>query len=674
MTTYQYQKLTEPDAIRLISLQPSGDLDSPLHCTLLHTTLAKCHNNLLDKYTALSYVWGDPARSQLVRVDNEVMYLTESLNSALRHLRDAHKNRLIWADAICINQDDIDERNQQVKQMGLVYRQANHTVIYLGKGTPETKLFLNVLQSKDTVDYFASLSSSISIARQRLNAEVEEAAREWILSRPWFKRVWILQELVLSQDPWIQCGTSFARWSSLYSHISEIAKQRSLKPEEEIVEHMGNLHLQNRLDGGVEDLPPFASRLYNILKSRKGFGVTDPRDMLFANLGLIGHAVEDEDKLSNLILVNYQKNEGQVYGDLARYFLENLGFSSIFSLLDLNEKRKESQAPSWTPDWTTRPPSEFSRLSDVLAYDLGDVHGPNSIWASQSRVLVCGATCLGEVQELTAVIDQSLSPQIARGFSELLQKGPVLEEDLYRFIKSAFNEMYQKWRHLLGASIPDPARVLQILEDRYYNRDDNLRRRVKRTIRDKKWRYDIAWGHQEHLITRDIFTTISALMYDLNYQKVDLRLIYEKPRPWSGMIDKTRSSSLIRNQSLLAQLVFSSFVTDGPNPFYSRRIATLSKGYIALVPGATKIGDVVSMPINDRDPFPLVLRACPTIDEGLDTEIRQQVGELDDSIPSVEHVKVIGECFVQEWMHGGDPYLYEEASYVEAQYQLLAIH
>ena len=103
MTTYQYQKLTEPDAIRLILIQPSEDLETPVSCSLLCTSLSECHNNVIDKYTALSYVWGNPARSQMVSVNGEAMYITQSLNSALRHLRDAHRSRLIWADAICIN-------------------------------------------------------------------------------------------------------------------------------------------------------------------------------------------------------------------------------------------------------------------------------------------------------------------------------------------------------------------------------------------------------------------------------------------------------------------------------------------------------------------------------------------------------------------------------------------
>jgi hypothetical protein len=73
-TTYQYQKLIEPDTIRLILLYPSPDLDSPLHCNLLSTSLARCHNDLTKNYTALSYVWEDPTRSYPITVDGEPMY------------------------------------------------------------------------------------------------------------------------------------------------------------------------------------------------------------------------------------------------------------------------------------------------------------------------------------------------------------------------------------------------------------------------------------------------------------------------------------------------------------------------------------------------------------------------------------------------------------------------
>jgi hypothetical protein len=669
MTTYQYQKLTESDAIRLIQLQPSIDPDSPLDCTLLYTSLTRCHNNLIDKYTALSYVWGDPARSRLIKVNNDPMYITASLESALRHLRGRHRPRLVWADAICIDQDDPEERNQQVNQMGWVYRQANHTVIYLGEGTPETSLFLEALQSKSPVDWKPPHFRRGSIERVRdvLGSEVEVAARAWIVGRPWFKRVWILQELVLSKDPWIQCGTSATRWACLYSHVFDISLKRLLKPEERIVHSMGRLHLEHRsLEWAENETLRFANRLYYLLKSRKGFGVTDPRDMLFANLGLVGHAIEHESKLSHLIMVDYQKNEAEVYSDLARYFIESFDDFRIFALLDPNEKRCGSEAPSWAPDWVSEPPSQYSRLSDELNYQhkYGDNHW---VWASQSRVLVCGGRFLGEVQALGPIIDQSLCPQIARDFSELLQRDRVLRRDLCQFMKSAFEQTYQKWRHWLVPWIPFPKRSLKWIQEQLANEEASEEIWLRRAITEDR-AIDSEMDDQEILIARDIRDTLLNLA-SINQKRLsdaDIRYLSEEPWSWNGKIYPRGEDSSWRIQSLMAQLVFSSFITDGPNLFYSRRIARLGNNLLALVPGSTRIGDIVSLPIQHYYPVPLVLRhSLAQIDGDLDVEIRQRIDgsarespwavwvnlELLRRAVAIEHLTIVGECSVEGWMH-----------------------
>ena len=670
MTTYRYQKLTEPDAIRLIVLQPSEDLGTPLDCSLLRTSLSECHNNVIDKYTALSYVWGDPTLSQVVRVDDQAMYITQSLNSALLHLRDAHRHRLIWADAICINQDDIDERNQQVKQMGLVYQQANHTVIYLGEGTSETSMFLKMLQSKATVGYFASLSGNVDVSVKSLDTGLEDAAREWILSRPWFRRVWILQELVLSQDPWIQCGTSSARWSSFHSHICEVEAKRSLGPAEKIAQNMGNLHLQYRLNDENEE-PTYARRLYELLKSRKGCGVTDARDMLFANLGLVSYSIEDKDQFLSLITVNYAKTKEQVYVDLAVYLLEKLPDFRMFSLLDPSETSSDSPMPSWVPDWASGPPSEFSRISDVLAYDHFTNFNRHFEWGPQG-VLVCKGEWLGRVEQLTPIMDQPLCPQIARGFSDLLQTGLFSENDLYQFLKSAFTETYQKWRHMLTTFIPDPARVLRAFEEWIVNQEDSLFSAFQTPLADDKWPYDSKMDHEEYLLAKDIREIMFYLCYYLNSREADLRVLCESPWTWNGAVFS--SSYEISIQSMMAHIVFSSFVTNGPNLFFSRRLARLNNNFIALVPGATSIGDTISMPVRSGVVVPIVLRTCTTKnDTGLDRDIRRYLKgkSLTGDDIAIKHHTVVGECLVQEWMHFHKPASY---GYSSDRYHILAIH
>jgi hypothetical protein len=380
--------------------------------------------------------------------------------------------------------------------------------------------------------------------------------------------------------------------------------------------------------------------------------------MLFANLGLVSHAPEYEDDL----MVDYQKNEAKVYSDLARYFLKNLNDFRIFALLDPIEKRCESETPSWAPDWVSGPPSQYSRLSDELKYRVNPA-ASLSFLVSQSRVLVCGGRFLGEVQALGPIIDQSLCPQIARDFSELLQRDRVLVRDLYQFMKSAFEQTYQKWRHWLVPWIPDPKRILKWIQEHFPNEEAWLKRGGA-----PFWPIDSEMDDQEILIAKDIESTLIALanIHLVRLSDADIRYLSEEPWSWNGKIHPRVEHSSWQIQSLMAQLVFSSFITDGPNLFYSRRIARLGNNLLALVPGSTRIGDIVSLPMKDFFSVPLVLRhSLAQIDGDLDVQIRQRIGagshkelpwpvsmsmDLLRGAQVIEHLTIVGECFVEGWM------------------------
>jgi hypothetical protein len=266
-----------------------------------------------------------------------------------------------WYDALCINQDNIQERNQQVRQMASVYSVAHYTVIFLGEGTSEATRFLDILQSNASKHGDLVSGSHLAEGLTDLSNNIEEPALQWILSRPWFRRVWTFQELVLSRDPWIQCGTSLTRWRTLRIRIN--TSGRESREEEKIFRSMSKLHLEH-LSGLFEEVKPLdeqyflfearsitAEKLFDLLASRKGFGVSDPRDMLFANVGLVPNSSSNHDQTLHLIAVDYEKDEVQVYIDLARYFLENLG-DMVFSLLD-SRPRLRKDLPSWVPDWTS---------------------------------------------------------------------------------------------------------------------------------------------------------------------------------------------------------------------------------------------------------------------------------------------------------------------------------
>lgn len=108
---YCYEKLTDIGAIRLIVLQPAVEPTAPLYCALISTNLCTCEYNLIDNYTALSYVWGNAAERGTIDIGGKVLDITASLELALRHIRDPLRTLHVWADGICINQTDIEEKN-----------------------------------------------------------------------------------------------------------------------------------------------------------------------------------------------------------------------------------------------------------------------------------------------------------------------------------------------------------------------------------------------------------------------------------------------------------------------------------------------------------------------------------------------------------------------------------
>ncbi|ORY12590.1 heterokaryon incompatibility, partial [Clohesyomyces aquaticus] len=131
----------------------------------------------LPKYEALSYVWGDTNNSRSIQCNESSLTVTESLYSALNSLRRQEEARLMWIDAICINQDDLEERSLQVTLMREIYLRSNAVIVWL---SPEQK---NTKAAWETIQHIDSLN----------NVDVcSEIAR--ILRLPWFTRSWVVQE------------------------------------------------------------------------------------------------------------------------------------------------------------------------------------------------------------------------------------------------------------------------------------------------------------------------------------------------------------------------------------------------------------------------------------------------------------------------------------------------
>lgn len=144
MEHYQYTALvTEEKSFRLMRLLAGCSTD-PLKCELFDKYL----NNpisLID-YDALSYAWDSRDMPLNMQVDGALLPVTANLFNAVSALRIAGEDRILWIDAICINQNDKKERGHQVRQMASIYRTARAVVVWLGLATPYTDTILDKLK------------------------------------------------------------------------------------------------------------------------------------------------------------------------------------------------------------------------------------------------------------------------------------------------------------------------------------------------------------------------------------------------------------------------------------------------------------------------------------------------------------------------------------------------
>jgi hypothetical protein len=124
---YQYATLPDDHSIRMLTLQ-AGVPGDPL-CGKLEFFNINCG----DQYETISYTWGELDRGSEMICDNGVIEITSSLESALSRLRLKERERRLWVDQVCINQDDKEERSQQVQFMNRIYENALHVLVWLGE-------------------------------------------------------------------------------------------------------------------------------------------------------------------------------------------------------------------------------------------------------------------------------------------------------------------------------------------------------------------------------------------------------------------------------------------------------------------------------------------------------------------------------------------------------------
>jgi len=210
---YIHVPLQTPDSIRVLELLP-GTPDSALLCRIF--AIPRTHADI--EFEAISYVWGSsvPACYLCEVESNSWLRITRNLYLALKALRYADRNRIIWADAICINQSDNDEKSHQVGNMGSIYETASMVVVWLGN-VDFSESFKSLERPPRASD------SDITIAKVEPNGLLDNVmvAVLRIVGTQWFTRLWIIQEFVLARDVQIWAGDQHINYKTLESAMAK---------------------------------------------------------------------------------------------------------------------------------------------------------------------------------------------------------------------------------------------------------------------------------------------------------------------------------------------------------------------------------------------------------------------------------------------------------------------
>ncbi|CAO2653375.1 Nn.00g027860.m01.CDS01 [Neocucurbitaria sp. VM-36] len=215
-STYSYTRLPKGRYTRVVLLQPARDHRSPLQVKLGVFALED-DARFQRRFDALSYVWGSADKAELIFCDGSTMLITPNCAAAMRHLRNQQSPRALWIDAICIDQDSVNERSHQVLLMGEIYEAASHVFIWLGTASPEVSHAIANIRRLCALrsDWGEHELIRLIMFRKFKGNMGNVIGMEHIMRHNWWRRMWTFQEFVLAERPVLVIGNNKIQWEDL---------------------------------------------------------------------------------------------------------------------------------------------------------------------------------------------------------------------------------------------------------------------------------------------------------------------------------------------------------------------------------------------------------------------------------------------------------------------------
>ncbi|KAF4946945.1 hypothetical protein FSARC_14077 [Fusarium sarcochroum] len=401
-----YRKL-EPDSFRVLEIL-AGQLEDPVKCRLKQVAI---RNDV--QFEALSYCWGTSKAKNSVECNGKNFRITENLLGALRALRYADKARSVWIDAMCINQVDMKEREQQVMKMVQIYSKASKVIIWIGEGDYATR------KAMEAINEMASHRKHDAASDGMMGFDTRDynklPGHDWrlnglsdILERKWFERGWIIQEVSVSRDAQLRCGSDSVSLVDLYRAYRYLTYKGLNFFRQEHFDNITGISMSQNVYQKESDRP-----LHSLLLRHRRAQTSLQVDKVYALAGLAS------DWADLKLNIDYAKPWKEVYRDVAVAVLQHSGTLDVLSgprspIHDPYDK----DLPSWVPNWTIR-----DQMMSLLGHEMAASHmypncaggndRPSIRFSATFRHLILSGTTIGTVEE----VGQTLQPVNTDSFS-----------------------------------------------------------------------------------------------------------------------------------------------------------------------------------------------------------------------------------------------------------------
>ena len=405
--------------VRLLKLHPDYlDGGGPLGFSLEYASLINP-----PEYIGLSYCWGDAKKSSEAMIDvGERSFfnvkVTSNLGQALRGLRPKIGKTRLWVDALCINQEDLTERSQQVRLMRQIYSRAKEVISWVpcdtwnpygfggysrSKGDAIESLIKNKFVGKGTKTRllpFEKQGEKTGNGRVRDGWEVIHD----FFSEPYWTRVWVIQEIAVNPNAKVLCGEFEIPWDDVVAALMTWKKNPDMAPLHQRA-FLKAVHLAEFRDRFSSKMEPIC--LLDAMRWSYQTMATDPRDKIFGLLGLC----HDSDTF--VPIPNYKQPLEDIITDVSKRMMSLTRSLDLmcFKGTSLSEV-SSNNLPSWTPNWMNLWSGSFHSMTmhETRFSDWHRTYPFNPVLNdSTNKILKVKGMQSGTIYQLTSVMAQPSS-------------------------------------------------------------------------------------------------------------------------------------------------------------------------------------------------------------------------------------------------------------------------